>query len=154
MPYRELTFVRPTPCRCAASGTCHYDDSASLAQSASVMGTSPEPWLTGLRQGFHARYRRASRLFDELKHARADSTYPRLLAKLARVDVLLNDDFAVAPVAETQGADPLKIVDDRYDRLLDNADRIIVPRLPLPALLSWAVWPTPLQEETAIHPLC
>ena len=35
-------------------------------------------------------YRRASRLFDELALARADGTYPRLLARLARVDVLVH----------------------------------------------------------------
>jgi len=34
------------------------------------------------RKGFRAMYRRASRLFDELKLARADGTYPRLLARL------------------------------------------------------------------------
>ena len=66
------------------------------------------------RKGFRALYRRASRLFDELKLARADGTYPRLLAKLARVDVLIIDDFAVAPVTDAQRGDLLEILEDRY----------------------------------------
>ena len=40
------------------------------------------------RKGYRALYRRASRLFHELTLARADGTYVRLLAKLARLDVL------------------------------------------------------------------
>src|ERR1700722_1820890 len=66
------------------------------------------------RKGFRAIYRRASRLFDELKLARADGTYPRLLARLARVDVLIIDDFAVSPVTDAQRADLLEILEDRY----------------------------------------
>lgn len=41
--------------------------------------------------------RRASRLFDDLRVARADGTYGRLLGKLARMDVLLLDDWAWRP---------------------------------------------------------
>ena len=43
------------------------------------------------RKGYRAGYRRASRLFHELALARADGTYVRLLAKLARLDVLVVD---------------------------------------------------------------
>src|SRR6266850_8180988 len=45
------------------------------------------------RKGYRALYRRASRLFHELALARADGTYVRLLAKLARLDVLVIDDW-------------------------------------------------------------
>src|SRR5437879_5095132 len=41
------------------------------------------------RRGYRAYYRRASRLFDDLKLARADGSYGRLLGKLARMDVLV-----------------------------------------------------------------
>jgi DNA replication protein DnaC len=66
------------------------------------------------RKGFRALYRRAPRLFDELKLGRADGTYPRLLAKLARIDVLIIDDFAISPVTDTQRADLLEVLEDRY----------------------------------------
>ena len=52
------------------------------------------------RKGYRALYRRASRLFDELALARADGTYARLLARLARVDVLVLDDLGLAPIRD------------------------------------------------------
>lgn len=66
------------------------------------------------RRGFRAIYRRASRLFDELKIARADGTYRTVLARLARVDVLVIDDFAVAPIDDHQRNDLLEVMEDRY----------------------------------------
>ena len=44
-----------------------------------------------LRRRYRAIYRRASGLFDELALARADGTYARLLARLARVDQLVRE---------------------------------------------------------------
>src|SRR3990170_6704048 len=66
------------------------------------------------RKGYRALYRRASRLFHELTLARADGTYIRLLAKLARTDVLLIDDFALAPLQDQERRDLLEILEDRY----------------------------------------
>ena len=66
------------------------------------------------RKGFRAIYRRAPRLFDELRLARADGSYARLLARIARVDVLVLDDFAIAPVAETDRRDLLEVLEDRH----------------------------------------
>jgi DNA replication protein DnaC len=66
------------------------------------------------RRGYRATYRRAPRLFDELKLARADGTYRKVLARLARVDVLLIDDFAVAPITDQDRSDLLEVLEDRY----------------------------------------
>lgn len=66
------------------------------------------------RNGFRALYRRASRLFDELKLARADGTFARLLARLARMDVLIIDDFAITPITDLQRSDLLEVLEDRY----------------------------------------
>lgn len=49
------------------------------------------------RKGYRAAYRRASRLFEELRLARASGTYARLLGKLARLDILVIGDWALAP---------------------------------------------------------
>jgi DNA replication protein DnaC len=68
----------------------------------------------GCRKGYRAMYRRAPRFFDELRLARADGSYPRLLARIARVDVLVIDDFAIAPVADTERRDLLEVLEDRY----------------------------------------
>lgn len=66
------------------------------------------------RKGFRAIYRRASRLFDELRIARADGTYARLLSRIARVDVLVIDDFAISPVKDEERRDLLELLEDRH----------------------------------------
>jgi DNA replication protein DnaC len=66
------------------------------------------------RKGYRAIYRRASRLFDELVLARADGSYARLLAKLARVDVLVVDDWGIAPARDQERHDLLEVLEDRY----------------------------------------
>jgi DNA replication protein DnaC len=78
------------------------------------------------RKGYRALYRRASRLFHELTLARADGSYIRLLAKLARMDVLLIDDFALAPLQEQERRDLLEILEDRYG----TRSTIITSQLP------------------------
>lgn len=66
------------------------------------------------RKGYRALYWRASRLFHELTLARATGTYVRLLAKLARMDVLVLDDWGLTPVQDQERRDLLEILDDRY----------------------------------------
>lgn len=66
------------------------------------------------RKGYHAYYRRTSRLFDDLRLARADGSYSRLLAKLARMDVLVLDDWGLAPLGDPERRDVLEILEDRY----------------------------------------
>jgi DNA replication protein DnaC len=66
------------------------------------------------RTGFRALYRRVPRLFEELALAHADGTYMRLLQRLAKVDVLVLDDWGLAPLTDNQRRDILEIVEDRY----------------------------------------
>lgn len=66
------------------------------------------------RKGHRAIYRRASRLTDELTLARADGTYARSLARLARVDVLVIDDWGHAPLREQERRDLVEVLDDRH----------------------------------------
>jgi len=65
------------------------------------------------RRGHSALYRRAPRLFDELALARADGTYARVLARIARIDVLVIDDWGLAQPRETEKHDLLEILEDR-----------------------------------------
>jgi DNA replication protein DnaC len=58
------------------------------------------------RKGFRALYRRASHLFHELPLARADGTYLRLLTKLARVHVLLVDDWGLDALSPPPSGTP------------------------------------------------
>ena len=66
------------------------------------------------RQGYQALYWRLARLFHALALARADGTYARLLAKLARVDVLVLDDLALVPLQDAERRDLLEVLEDRY----------------------------------------
>jgi DNA replication protein DnaC len=66
------------------------------------------------RKGYRAIYRRATRLNDELTLAHADGTYANLLARFARVDVLIIDDWGLAPPNDQERRDLLEIVEDRY----------------------------------------
>jgi DNA replication protein DnaC len=67
------------------------------------------------RKGYRALYWRTSRLLHELTLARAAGTYPRLLIRLARADVLVLDDWGLAPVGDQERHDLLEILEDRYD---------------------------------------
>ena len=67
------------------------------------------------RKGYRAMYRRTPRLFDELRLARADGTYPRLLARFARMDVIVIDDWGLAPLQDVERRDLLEIMEDRYE---------------------------------------
>jgi len=66
------------------------------------------------RRGHRVLYRRAPRLFDELTLARADGTYAKLLARFARTDVLVLDDWGLAPVQDLERRDLLEIMEDRH----------------------------------------
>jgi DNA replication protein DnaC len=66
------------------------------------------------RKGARAMYRRVPRLFDELRLAHADGSYPRLLARIAKIDVLVLDDFAIGPLTDEGRRDLLEILEDRY----------------------------------------
>jgi len=66
------------------------------------------------RQGYPALYRRWSKLLSDLYAARADGTYLKRLEKLARVKVLIIDDFGLHALNAQERKDLLEIVEDRY----------------------------------------
>lgn len=67
------------------------------------------------RKGYRALYYRASRLFDDLVLARATGTQARLLARIARMDVLALDDWGLRAIGEQERHDLLEVLEDRYD---------------------------------------
>jgi DNA replication protein DnaC len=66
------------------------------------------------RDGFTAFFIRTPKLFRELALARADGSLGARLARLARIDVLIVDDWVHAPLAESERRDFLEICEDRY----------------------------------------
>jgi DNA replication protein DnaC len=65
------------------------------------------------RKGLRVLYRRAPRLVDELTLARADGSLPRLLNKLARIDLLILDDWGITPLADQDRRDLMEVIEDR-----------------------------------------
>src|SRR5947207_8784671 len=61
-------------------------------------------------------YQRVPRLFDALALARGDGRHGRMLKTLARVELLILDDWGLATLTHEQGRDLLEIVDDCHGR--------------------------------------
>lgn len=68
------------------------------------------------REGYTALYWRVPRLFHELTIAKGDGRYSKMLKTLAKKDLLVLDDWGLAPLTEEQRRDLLEMVEDRYDR--------------------------------------
>ena len=68
------------------------------------------------RQGHNVLYARLPRLLTELDLGRADGRYPKLMKALAKTELLILDDLAMAPMTDAHRRDLLEIIDDRYQR--------------------------------------
>jgi DNA replication protein DnaC len=68
------------------------------------------------RMNYHVRCFRLPRLIDELARAHAFQRRATFLRNLAKADLLLIDDFAIAPLTDQSKRDLLEILDDRYDK--------------------------------------
>jgi DNA replication protein DnaC len=68
---------------------------------------------SAIRGGYGAIYVRTPRLLSDLALARGDGRYPRLLNKLARIELLVLDDFLLTPISSEEAKDLLEIVEDR-----------------------------------------
>jgi len=66
------------------------------------------------RDGYSALYTRAQSLFRDLAMARADGSLRSLLVRIGRIDVLVIDDWAMAPLSEPERRDFWEICEDRY----------------------------------------
>ncbi len=67
------------------------------------------------REGFRTLYLRAPRLFDDLVLAKADGRYRKILAAYARLDLLVIDDWGLAPLTEEQSRDILEVLEERNE---------------------------------------
>jgi DNA replication protein DnaC len=79
------------------------------------------------REGYRALYLRLPKLLQELPIAKGDGTYIKLLARLAKIDVLILDDWGLSKLMAEQRRDLLEILEDRYD----CRSTIVTSQLPL-----------------------
>jgi DNA replication protein DnaC len=68
------------------------------------------------RNGLRALCTRLPRLLQELGIARADGTYAVTLARLAKLDLLVLDDFLIGPLKDQERRDLVEILEDRYGK--------------------------------------
>jgi DNA replication protein DnaC len=71
---------------------------------------------TACRKGLTVRYVRLPRLLQDLAIARSDGSYGRVLTQLARTDLLIMDDWGLAPVGDRERRDILEVIEDRTGR--------------------------------------
>ncbi|MCI5055335.1 MAG: IS21-like element helper ATPase IstB [Flavobacteriales bacterium] len=77
--------------------------------------------------GYTAHYTRLSRLLSELQLNKGDGQYGKRMNELAKTDVLILDDFGLAPLIDEQRRDLLEILDDRHDK----RSTIVTSQLPV-----------------------
>ena len=79
------------------------------------------------QQGFKVLYANVTRLFAQLKMAKADSSAIRDLAKIERQDLLILDDFGIQPFDQASRSSLLEIIEDRHGK----RSTIITSQLPI-----------------------
>ncbi len=80
-----------------------------------------------IRAGHSAYYVRAPRLAEDLAVGRADGRYGRILAHLARTELVVVDDFLLTPAPVEVCRDLLEVVEDRAQR----RSTLVVSQLPI-----------------------
>jgi DNA replication protein DnaC len=66
------------------------------------------------RQGLSVRYLRLPRLFEMLRIAHGDGSYPQLMNQLAKTDLIILDDWGIQKIAAAQRNDLMEIIEDRH----------------------------------------
>jgi DNA replication protein DnaC len=83
-------------------------------------------------------------LLHDLAVSRGDGSYTRLLAKLAKLQLLAIDDWLLASLAEPERRDLLEVIEDRSER----ASTLIASQLPPTA------WHAAIGEPSVADAIC
>jgi DNA replication protein DnaC len=81
------------------------------------------------RQGYAVVYYNVQKLMTHLKVARLDGSLLKIMERLAKVDLLILDDFGLTPLDHNQQNDFMEIIEDRHAR----KSTIIASQLPVSA---------------------
>lgn len=81
---------------------------------------------TACMKGHSVKYYRLSRLLLELTQAKADGSYSKALQSLAKLDLLILDDWGLESLQAAQRNDLMEIMDDRHD----CSSTVIISQLP------------------------
>ena len=84
------------------------------------------------------------RLLHEVAVGRGDGSYTRLLARLAKLDLLAIDDWLLAPLRDAERRDLTEVIEDRTER----ASTLIASQLPT------ADWHTVIGDPNQADAIC
>jgi DNA replication protein DnaC len=96
------------------------------------------------RRGLRALFMRVPRLVEELSVARVAGAYASALARISKIDVLVLDDFLLAPMTDSEKRDLLEVLEDRYDR----SSTVLTSQLPT------KTWHDALGDPTIADAIC
>ena len=78
-------------------------------------------------EGYSGLYLRLPRLFEELRLAKADGRYGKLMLGYAKTDLLVLDDWGLTAMTDPQRRDLLELLEDRYGK----RSTIVTSQLPI-----------------------
>src|SRR3954471_20576666 len=105
---------RPRCSRRCSRSSCPLDGSSSRTHWSARLGWRGLSGQKACRDGYSALFLKAAELFRDLAASRADGSHSKHLYQLGHVDVLIVDDWAMAPLTEAERRDFLEICDTRY----------------------------------------
>lgn len=102
-------------------GTCRFIEERVSVLIAGPCGTGKSHLAQALghqavRQGYDVLFLTQSQLLGQLQKARAIGSFERKFQSLARVDLLLIDDFGLKPLRSPQDEDLHDLIAERYER--------------------------------------
>ena len=134
--FEDINLTRPRGL--SRSVVLGLGDCSWIRNGANILITGPcgtgKSWIAcalahkACLEGFQAQYLRVPRLLTNLRIAHGEGTIPKLYRDLARLDLLILDDWGLAPVDAARARDLLEILDDRFDR----RSVIVTSQLPVP----------------------
>ena len=89
-------------------------------------------------EGYSSHYARMPRLIPELSLAQGDGSYLKRMRQLAKMDVLILDDWGLLSLNADQRRDLLEILDDRHEK----SSTIVTSQLPI------KLWHEQLNDNT------
>lgn len=79
------------------------------------------------RNGFHSLYLRSPGFYYQMALSRGDGSYGKIMNKLSKINVLIIDDFGIAPLTDTDRRNLFEVVDERHG----HGSTIITSQLPI-----------------------
>jgi len=101
--------------------TCRFMEEKACILIAGPCGTGKSHLAQALghcaiRQGYDVSFVSQTKMFGQLHAARATNSYDRRLAALAKIDLLIIDDFGLKPLRSPQDEDFHDLIAERYER--------------------------------------